>query len=147
MRISIWSFNIPLSPLHPPSNGNPLGIWTFEDWFIQNLLPPPWWAKTVFKFLTKCRIRYLFIYLFICKRQNQRRRHFYSLTKLWNVEFEDLFFWTKVKSISFKTFTFKHITLVFRWKDHSGWNFPTRSDNFFSNSPPRGYGRRQMPVG
>ena len=146
MRISIWSFNIPLSPLHPPSNGNPLGIWTFEDWFIQIPIASPLVGKNFVQIPYQVPDS-IFIYLFICKRQNQRRRHFYSLTKLWNVEFEDLFFWTKVKSISFKTFTFKHITLVFRWKDHSGWNFPTRSDNFFSNSPPRGYGRRQMPVG
>ena len=36
MRLSIWSFNIPLSKPPPPLlRGKPLGIWTFEHWFIQ----------------------------------------------------------------------------------------------------------------
>ena len=36
MRVSIRSFNIPHLPSPPPTPyGNHLGIWTFEDWFVQ----------------------------------------------------------------------------------------------------------------
>ena len=60
------------------------------------------------------------------------------MTKLWKVEFEDLFFWTKVKSIYFKTFTFQQITLVFRWTDltiPAEISYPTQTI-FFQISHP-----------
>ena len=68
MRISIWSFNIPLSPLHPPSNGNPLGIWTFEDWFIQIPIASPLVGKNFVQIpyqVPDSIFIYLFIYLFV----------------------------------------------------------------------------------
>ena len=58
MRVWIRSFNIPHLPPPPTPYGNHLGIWTFEDWFVQTPVAFPRGGgggetKTILKFPTQ----------------------------------------------------------------------------------------------
>ena len=76
MRLSIWSFNILRSKPNPPPSpllrGNPLGIWTFEHWFIQIPIAFPIVGKNCVQIPYQVPDS-IVIYLSICKRQNQRQ--------------------------------------------------------------------------
>ena len=79
MRLSIWSFNILRSKPNPPPSpllrGNPLGIWTFKNLFIQITIAFPIVGKNCVQIpyqVPDSIVIYLFIYLFVRGKINVR---------------------------------------------------------------------------
>ena len=136
----LYQFEASISPSPPPPSllRQPFRHLNFWRLIYLNTHRLPLWAKTVFKFLTKCRIRYLFIYLFVRGKINvegillndqalkSRVWRPFLLNKSEIYIFQNLYISTYNTCIPLERL------------DHSGWNFPPHSDNFFSNFPPRG---------
>ena len=68
-----------------PRLQQPPVIWTFEDWFVQI---PASWAKIVFKSPTQ--VPDLIVRFFFSVKSTTVT--FYLLTKLWNLDLVELFF-------------------------------------------------------